>query len=266
MVITRKSRAELVTEKTRPAEQIQGTTDTEMDHAAAPDQQQQQPASTSIMDHISRDIASLSKEGKIIVSTIVKALSFVSQEKDSQIAKLQEKVGTLENKVTVLESQLDDIDQYERRDTIIISGPALPNEQSMENPTDLIVNTIKDNLKININHADINIAHRLGQKKQNYDRPVIVKLSNRSKKSEIMDACVTVKPNLYVNESLTPKRRSIFAKIWAVRKIHRETFQQCYTRDGKIIVKLKISNQKHTITSEESLNAFLAKYPVLTQP
>ncbi|KAK4325597.1 hypothetical protein Pmani_003839 [Petrolisthes manimaculis] len=245
---------------------MQGTTDTEIGQAASIDQQQQSTPTTNIMDYISTDIASLSKEGKIIVSTIVKALSIVSQEKDHAIAKLEDKVCSLENKVITLEDQLDDVEQYKRRDTIIISGPALPCEQGMENPTDLVVNAIKDKLKINMNRFDINLAHRMGPKTSNKDRPLIVKLSDTSKKTEIMDACVTVKPNLFVNESLIPKRRSIFTKIWAIRKIDRELFQQqCYTRDGKICVKLKISNQKHNITNEESLNTFLVKYPVLNQ-
>lgn len=181
-------------------------------------QQQQQPApapasTTNIMDLISSDISALSQEGKLIVSTIVEALSFVSQEKDKIITKLQDRVDLLEDRVTKLVEQLDDVEQCERRDTKILSGPALPREQTMENPSSLVVNAIKDNLKININQDDINTAHRIGPKQQNKDRPVIVKLSSRSKKSEIMETCVTVKPNLFVNESLTPKRRIIFSKV-----------------------------------------------------
>ena len=81
-----------------------------------------------------------------------------------------------------------------------------------------------------------------------------------------MSACVTVKPNLYVNESLTPKRRALFKKVWDIRKQHRDLFQQCYTHDGKIYVKLKVSNQKQAITTEASLTDFLDKYPVLKMP
>lgn len=247
-----------------PVGRGQGTAIAEMDKTATQAMGQQAPT-TNIFDLISSDIARLSEEGKVIVSTIVKALSILSNEKDEKIEKLQSKVTSLEDTVSRLENQLDDVEQYERRDTIIISGPALPREQNHENSTDLVVNTIKDNLHININHADINVAHRLGSKSQNKERPVIVKLLNRSKKSEIMDACVKVKPSLYVNESLTPKRRNIFNTVWGIRKKNKELFQQCYTRDGKIFVKLKTSTQKHMITTEKSLSIFLDKYPVLTQ-
>ncbi len=84
------------------------------------------------------------------------------------------------------------------------------------------MNAIKENLHINLNPADINIAHRLGPKRQNKDRPVIVKMLNRSKKTEIMDACEAVKTNLYVNESLTPKCHIIFNRIWEIRKKNRD--------------------------------------------
>ena len=94
---------------------------------------------------------------------------------------LQNKVTSLEDTVSRLENQLDDLEQYERSDTIIINGPALPREQNHENSTDLVANAIIVNLHISINHADINVAHRLGYKSQNKERPVIVKLLNRSK-------------------------------------------------------------------------------------
>ena len=235
----------------------QGTAETKQ---AVPTLQQ-----SPIMDLISDDLEALSQEGKAIVSTIVKALTLSMQEKDQTIQTLKSKVSSLESKVTKLEDQLDDIYQYERRDTIKISGPALPQEQAMENTSDLAVKTIKDNLHINIEHKDINITHRLGPKHQNKTRPIIVKLINRSKKTEILEACVTVRPNIYVNESLTPKRHSIYTTILEIRKKHRSLFQQCYTRDGRIYVKLRNSNQKHIITNEHSLNTFLDKFLILNQ-
>ena len=79
-----------------------------------------------------------------------------------------------------------------------------------------------------------------------------------------MSACITMKPNMYVNESLTPKRLALFKTIWNIRREKRQHFQQCYTKDGKICIKLKCSNQKHIITNERALNDFLAKFPALT--
>ena len=219
-----------------------------------------------ILDIISNEISNISEEGKVIVSSIVKAIQIISKNQDLKITQLQNQVDKLQTRVTQLESEIDDCNQYERRDTVIISGPSLPKEIPNENPSDVVIRAIKDNLHVNISHTDLNVAHRLGPKKdQNTVRPLIVKLHSRQKKTEIMDACITVRPNLYINESLTSKRRALFKSVWDIRKQNRELFQQCYTKDGKIIVKLKSSNRKHTITSDESLSNFLDSHPILKQ-
>ena len=182
--------------------------------------------------------------------------------KDKLIGKLESKVSALEDKISQLETNIDDVDQYERRETIIISGPNLPDETTMENPSDIIVSTIKHHLHVNMSHSDINVAHRLGPKTQGKKRPIIVKLQNRAKKSELLQACITLKPQLHINESLTTKRRSIYSFIRKIRAQHRHLFQQCYTSDGKIVVKLKNSTVKNIITSEHTLAAFLDNHPL----
>ena len=125
-------------------------------------------------------------------------------------------------------------------------------------------NVIKDNFHLIITASDINVVHRLDAKRApNTTRPIIVKLHSRQIKTEIMNAYITVRPKLYINESLTPNRRSLFKIIWEIRKQHRDLFQQCYTQEEKIYV--KVSNQRHIITTDETLNEFLDKYPILKQ-
>ena len=223
--------------------------------------------SSDIMAIVSSDdLNTLSPEGKTIVSIVLQAVQVILNNKDETITKLLNHINSLESKVMQLQDKIDDIEQYERRDTLIVSGPALPSETPNENSTDVVVRSIKENLHVNINPSDVNVAHRLGTKRnQNIARPIIVKLHSRQKKSEIIQACITVKPNLYVNESLTPKRRALFKTVWDIRKKHRELFQQCYTQEGKIIVKLKSSNLKEIITTDETLSCFLDKHPIFKQ-
>lgn len=101
-------------------------------------------------------------------------------------------------------------------------GPDLPKEEHNENSVDVMVRSIRENVHLNISKSDINVAHRLGAtKSQNDTRPIIVKLQSRKTKYIIMNACVTVKPNLYINESLTTKRRSLLKGMRYIRKQHR---------------------------------------------
>lgn len=222
--------------------------------------------SANILSLISSDIDNMSPEGKQIVSCIVKAMQIMNNQKDEKITQMQGQITQLENKVIQLENQVDEINQYERRDTIIVGGPALAQENLHENSADVVIRCIKDNLHLNITPSDINVAHRLGSKQsQITKRPIIVKLHSREMKTEIMKACITVKPNLHINESLTPKRRSLFKIVWDIRKQHKDLFQQCYTQDGKIYIKLKNSNLKEIITNDETMGKFLDRHPIFKQ-
>lgn len=184
-------------------------------------------------------------------------------EKDKLINCLQSEVTTLTSRVDNLERNQDDLEQYERRDTVILSGASLPPETAQENTTNVVTETIKEHLKINIKETDISVSHRLGKQKQQQNRPIIVKLVNRSLKQDLVGACIQLRPQLFVNESLTPKRRVLLNKVLAIRKEHKHKFQQCHTRDGRIVIKLKNSTHKHTITDEKQLVSFLEKYPLM---
>ena len=67
--------------------------------------------------------------------------------KDVLIKHLIEEVSDLKLKVKTLENKLDEVDQYERRDTIIISGVALPDESTHKNSKSVILILVKDQLK-----------------------------------------------------------------------------------------------------------------------
>lgn len=181
--------------------------------------------------------------------------------KDVITDKLDSEVRDLKCKVHELESDIDRVEQYERRDTIIISGPSLPPETPSENTTAVVTETVKENLKLNIKAEDISVAHRLGTSQPGRDRPIIVKLVNRSLKYDVIGACIQLRPRLYINESLTPRCLDIFKQVLAIRKEHRQKFQQCYTKDGNIVIKLKHSTVKHVIVDHQSFLNLLEKYP-----
>ena len=250
--------------------------------SGTPTHQKGTPVSVSITDHdlddsdLSDMLGSLSKESKTLVKILKTVISkhFKTEmdllrdqiiKKDTVIDSLQSEVKDLKDKVSSLESHVDRVEQYERRDTIIISGPSLPSETPTENASDVVISAVKDILKLNIKQEDISVAHRLGTAQPGRDRPIIVKLVNRSLKYDVMGACIQLRPRLYVNESLTPKRLEIFRKVLAIRRQHRPKFQQCFTKDGSIIVKLKHSAVRHTIVDDQSLADLLDKYPYMKE-
>ncbi|KAK3892402.1 hypothetical protein Pcinc_003772 [Petrolisthes cinctipes] len=118
----------------------------------------------TISNMIQDDISTLSGESKVMVNTSIKAVQLIMDRKDEHINQLKTEVVTLENRVSQLENQIDDVSQYERRDTVIISGPSIPQETNSESAADVVLDTIRETLKINISRNDINVPHRLGSK------------------------------------------------------------------------------------------------------
>lgn len=137
-------------------------------------------------------------------------------QKDKQISALKAELNNLKDKVCDLEPHIDS-GTIERRDTVIVSGSAFPPENQSENPKSVVVSLIKENFKLIIKD-DINVVHRSGLVNDRNTRPIIVKLHKRSLKYDLVGACVKLRPNIFVNERLTPKRRSISKQILAIRK------------------------------------------------
>ena len=116
------------------------------------------------------------------------------------------------NKVNDPENEIDDVNQYERRDTIIVNGSSLPKEIPNENPTDVLINAVKDNLRNIIIQSDINVAHRLGTT-LNTTQANLSMLNYIVVKKGVINVCITIRPNLHIIESLTRKRLALFKTI-----------------------------------------------------
>ena len=146
----------------------------------------------------------------------------------SQITQLNDKVSALTHTNSSLQYSIDDVDQYERRDTLVFSGKSIPKEIEHENTSDVIIKVLRQTLFMNnISRSDINVCHRLGGRRRDskgnpIERPIICKFISRTVKREIKQSCLDLKPDLYANESLTNIRREIFTKLRFVRKSYRE--------------------------------------------
>ena len=79
-----------------------------------------------------------------------------------RIDKMEKKIDELENTVEILKSKIDTNEQYERLDTLIMSG-AIPEVRPDEDCKSVIHNVLRER-NLAINTSDISIAHRIGKK------------------------------------------------------------------------------------------------------
>ena len=195
----------------------------------------------------------LSNDGKIIISIMNKRFSEIQKEfsqllicKNEEIDRLKTLVHNLAQKVDKLEDSMDDEDAYVRRDTIILSGSAVPEVQNGEICSNVVCDLVKDKLHLQVRDGDISTAHRLGKKPttQGPDkRSIVAKLCRRDLKNEILHAkksqVSTRQSTLYVNESLTPRRSTIMYTLRRMKRAHPNIVAGCSSYDGRVYVYTK---------------------------
>ena len=188
-----------------------------------------------------------------------------------QMLKLENNQNLLERKFNQLLAKFDDLENYTRRETIVISGKCIPNEEPNENTTNIAVRLLQSKINVNIDSSEISVSHRIGKfiPGASNARPIILKLLHRSTKYMLMDACIKNRASknlsdFHLNESLSSLRMTLYSDLKQIRWKHKSLFQQLYTRDGVIFVKLTVNQkQKYMIKTEDQLLSFLNNYPQL---
>ena len=89
-------------------------------------------------------------QNKNLFSLLVTLFEGVIKDKDDNVVQLQRRVTELEEKVRVMETKVDQDDQYERRDTLAITGEAVPPEAPDQDPEKTAIH-----LNINIDLSNI---------------------------------------------------------------------------------------------------------------
>ena len=109
----------------------------------------------------------------------IRELKELLTNRDGQISRLEARVESLEKNLSAALNKMDASDQYSRKDSIILSGPALPPFQADENTLDLVQELVKDHLDVELLPHDISITHRLGPIKSSTPnkRNIYVKLA-----------------------------------------------------------------------------------------
>ena len=158
-------------------------------------------------------------------------------EKDAKILSLDQEVSFLRNQVSKLEERIEENDQYERRDTLVLSGSSLPAAIPNENCENVVRTAIKNNSNIELSAGDISVAHRLGSKptSQRPDhRSLIVKFCRRNTKVDVLSSARRKKaPNFFANESLTPVNQTISYVLRKMKKLVPEKISGTTTLEGR---------------------------------
>ena len=235
-----------------------------------------QVTASAIPEKADIDVSKLSPEGKELFSCITAFFERIMKDKDLKISRLEEEVSQLKEKTNELENELDENAAYMRRETLVMSGAPSVSAQN-ENCKSMVIELLKQHVKLKIDSTDISVAHRVGAKpNQGPDkRNIVFKLCRRELKYDILSACRQQRPPFYINESLTPTRAKI---LYALRQLKRKfplRLRYLRTTDGTVYAFLAPTGssttgphpisrlRRVTVNSRKQLDVFLeAKFNV----
>ena len=108
-------------------------------------------------------------------------------------------------------------------------------EEKKENSTQKVLNVIKEHLKMEIPEKDIEIAHRLGEIRQNAKRLIIVKFRYRDTKWDVMKSRKLLKgTGVTFSEDLNWEMQQLFREVRTS-----DLREACWSWNGKIQAKNK---------------------------
>ena len=195
--------------------------------------------------------------------------------KFQEVDELKTRVQSLEAQLSKIHNDLDWSDQYERKDMIILSGPAIPpvgEENDPEFCNNLVRRIVKENLNVDLAPQDINTCHRLQPRKRSATNApiktnIVIKFCRRDLKKKVIMASKKKRtdPKLFANESLTTTRRNIFQALRKMKADNNSQVKGCTTMDGKIYAYTKPlanqrTDQKHHISNMVDLRDFCRKF------
>lgn len=174
---------------------------------------------------------------KTVAEVVQNNLQKMFDEQNKLLSEMQQRIASLEEQnaqvlveKNALQDELDDLQQYTRRNSIRILG--IP-EQMGENPVQVVLNLFKEKLKIETETNKIDRAHRVGKISSKYHRCLIVKFISYHERKKVFDMKKLLKGSgIRIVEDLTKRRVEV---LNAAKQQYKN--ENVWTSDGTIMIK-----------------------------
>ena len=152
---------------------------------------------------------------------------------------LKEKCHAYEDLIVKQADQIDSLEQYGRRNCLLLHG--IP-EKKDENTDTVFIETVTNHLGVTFQPSDLDRSHRLGSKKDNRPRPIIVKFTRYNQRKVAFNLKKKFKgTQIILTESLT--RNRVIMLESAKKKFGKHNAWsmdgEIYADDGKNVIYVK---------------------------
>ena len=171
----------------------------------------------------------------------------------SRIEKVESESHEKDVKIKSLERDIDELQQYGRRNAVVISG--LP-ESDGENTDSLAIDLAREKLKVHLEPHEISRSHRLGPPRIGNSKPrnIVVKLATYIRKRLYDARRSLISTGIFISEHLTKYRGDLFYEARQLQK--RGRVKHAWTSDGRILVR-DHSGKAFLIQSKVDLTQFM---------
>ena len=203
-------------------------------------------ALAKLQSELTNQISNLTNEVRSTKDEVIDLKDVIIKRLQEENNLLRTRCSKLENKIVSLESSINHVEQYGRRNNIVISG--IPDDIDDDDLEKTVSKIMKD-VDVHIESKDIEACHRIGKTDQRTrSKKTIVRFVNRKyckkallNRKNFMHIDSEAKYNfsrnnkIFVNESLTKANESI---AYCGRKLKRASLiYSCYVRDGVVHIK-----------------------------
>ena len=187
-----------------------------------------------------------------VSNDVYTALEFDLESKVANITKLEREMSTLKREIKACHEANEEHELYSRRNCLRFHGI---HESPEENTDDLVIEVVKEKLKIDLKREDLDRSHRIpvrGRRREG-DRgappnPIIVKFIRYNRRREIYDSRSKLKgTNIFIHEDLTRERSDLLFKVRSHNNVKRT-----WTYDGRIFALME-DGRKVKITKDADL-------------
>lgn len=206
-----------------------------------------------------QDDLSAQMQGLVISTEKVESSSMCAEnqlsEHQKSIAIFEKKMEEKKYEIRKLENEVNNLEQYSRRSCIRIFGV----KEATNEKTDDIVMEVAKKINVDLQHAEIDISHRVGIRDSNAkrgERPIIVKLTSHRKRQELLRNRRKLKSTgITIQEDLTARSRALLQE--AYKKYKEQRVSAAWSSEGRIFVAIPTTNgskaAKKLITCREDL-------------
>ena len=175
---------------------------------------------------------------------------------EGSVKMLQDEVASLKNKLVDQEEKAEFMLQDRHKDVMVLTGN-VPLCIANEDCNKIVQSTLQEKLSLRVPVTDIQKASRIGPPKPSGpdNRPIRFVL-NPAQKRDIIGACIQKKPDVHVNEYLTPYKNKLYFRARQAKRELQEVIKSCYVSDGVIIIK-QANKSNVKIRTESDLNRYL---------